>query len=145
MHVTAPRSALVLAVIVSLSACANGVPLGPADTSGQPSTTATTTTSTTTTNTTTTIAASAVAYTQDLAPFLTTDCVPCHGGSRPAAGYSMTTYTGVMAAVRSGSTSSPLVLVTQSGGAMYGFLSGDRATKATNIRTWVLNGAPQNR
>ena len=38
-----------------------------------------------------------------------------------------------------------LVIVTQPGGLMYGFLSGDRTTKAALIRTWVLNGAPQSR
>jgi hypothetical protein len=57
----------------------------------------------------------------------------------------MTTYSGVMAAVRAGSASSALVIVTQPGGSMYSFLSGDRAGKAALIRTWVVNGAPQNR
>jgi hypothetical protein len=85
-----------------------------------------------------------VAY-SDLQPIFATDCVPCHGGSRPAARYSMTGYTGVMAAVRAGSASSALVIVTQPGGVMYAFLSGDRAGKAAMIRTWVLNGAPQSR
>ena len=49
-----------------------------------------------------------------------------------------------MAAVKAGSASSALVIVTQPGGVMHGFLSGDRAGKAALIRTWVLNGAPQN-
>ena len=57
----------------------------------------------------------------------------------------MTSYTGVMAAVRPGSASSALVIVTQPGGMMYSLLSGDRAGKAALIRTWVLNGAPQTR
>jgi hypothetical protein len=57
----------------------------------------------------------------------------------------MTSYAGVMAAVRPGNTSSALVIVTQPGGAMYAFLTGDRTTKSAMIRTWVLNGAPQNR
>ena len=54
-------------------------------------------------------------------------------------------YAGVMAAVKAGSASSALVIVTQPGGVMYGFLSGDRTSKAALIRTWVLNGAPQSR
>ena len=86
----------------------------------------------------------AVAY-SDLQPVFATDCVPCHGASRPAGRYSMTSYSGVMAAVRAGSASSALVIVTQPGGVMYAFLSGDRAGKAAMIRTWVLNGAPQSR
>ena len=84
-----------------------------------------------------------MAYT-DLAPIFASDCTPCHG-TRPAARYSTTTYAGVMAAVKAGNASSALVIVTQPGGVMYGFLSGDRAGKATLIRTWVLNGAPQSR
>ena len=50
-----------------------------------------------------------------------------------------------MAAVKAGNASSALVIVTQSRGSMYGFLSGDRAGKAGLIKTWVLNGAPQSR
>jgi hypothetical protein len=50
-----------------------------------------------------------------------------------------------MAAVRAGSTSSALVIVTQPGGLMYSFLTGDGAGKSAMIRTWVLNGAPQSR
>jgi hypothetical protein len=85
-----------------------------------------------------------VAYT-DLVPTFASDCTPCHGGSRAAARYSTASYAGVMAAVKAGSASSALVIVTQPGGIMYGFLSGDRASKAALIRTWVLNGAPQSR
>jgi hypothetical protein len=86
-----------------------------------------------------------VAYTQDLQPIFASDCVPCHGGRAAAGRYSMTTYAGVLAAVTPGSASSPLVLVTQPGGVMYAFLTGDRAGKSAMIRTWVLNGAPQSR
>jgi hypothetical protein len=85
-----------------------------------------------------------VAYT-DVQPIFATDCVPCHGGSRAAGRYSMTSYAAVMAAVRAGSASSPLVVVTQPGGVMYAFLTGDRAARAATIRTWVVNGAPQSR
>ena len=127
-----------LLVLFVTAACSNGVPLGPSDAgtaaggaaptpSAAPATTA------------------AVAYTPDLQPIFASDCVPCHGGRQVAARYSTTTYAGVMAAVRSGSASSPLVIVTQPGGVMYAFLSGDRAWKAAMIRTWVLNGAPQSR
>lgn len=50
-----------------------------------------------------------------------------------------------MAAVRVGSASSPLLIVTQPGGIMYPFLSGDRASKAALISTWILKGAPETR
>jgi hypothetical protein len=85
-----------------------------------------------------------VAYT-DLVPLFNTDCTPCHGTRSPKARYSTASYAGVMVGVRAGNASSPLVFVTQPGGSMYGFLSGDRAGKAALIRTWVLNGAPQSR
>jgi len=129
------------AVLVALgltAACANGIPLGPSAASkvASSSTPATPTDPGTTT---------AVAYTPDLQPIFNSDCVPCHGGRQVAARYSMTTYAGVMAAVTPRSASSALVIVTQPGGVMYPFLSGDRASKAAMIRTWVVNGAPQNR
>lgn len=85
-----------------------------------------------------------MAYT-DVAPIFTSDCTPCHGTHSPKARYSTVSYAGVMAAVRAGSASSALVIVSQPGGSMYGFLSGDRAGKAALILTWVLNGAPQSR
>jgi len=85
-----------------------------------------------------------VAYT-DLAPIFASDCTPCHGTRSPKARYSTATYAGVMAAVKVGSASSALVIVTQPRGSMSGFLSGDRAGKAELIKTWVLNGAPQSR
>lgn len=125
------------------AACSNGVPLGPStptSTSSSAAPAAPTTPPPPTTSTST-----AVAYNPDLQPVFTRDCVPCHGNRSPAARYSMTSYTGVMAAVRPGSASSALVIVTQPGGVMYSFLSGDRAGTATQIRTWVLNGAPQTR
>ena len=85
-----------------------------------------------------------MAYT-DIQPIFASDCVACHGGSRAAGRYSMTSYAAVMAAVRAGSASSALVVVTQPGGVMYAFLTGDRASKAAMIRAWVVNGAPQSR
>lgn len=139
------------AVLVALgltAACSNGVPLGPSPasrvtSSPTPSATASPTPTTPTNSGTTTTAT--VAYTPDLQPIFNSDCVPCHGGRRVAARYSMTTYAGVMVAVTPRSASSALVIVTQTGGLMYPFLSGDRASKAAMIRTWVVNGAPQNR
>jgi hypothetical protein len=138
---------------VAVAACSNYVPLGPADagtTSAAASTTPTTPTAPTTppppppTPPATPAASTAVAYT-DLQPIFASDCVPCHGGSRAAGRYAMTSYAAVMAAVRAGNAASALVVVTQPGGVMYPFLTGDRATKAAMIRTWVVNGAPQSR
>ena len=145
MYSTLGKLATALFALGATAACANGIPLGPSKASS--STTASTTTNSTATPppTPATSSAVAVAYTPDLQPIFNSDCVPCHGARSPAARYSMTTYSGVMAAVNAGSTSSALVIVTQPGGLMYSFLSGDRAATAAMIRTWVLNGAPQSR
>jgi hypothetical protein len=138
----------VLVALGLTAACSNGVPLGPSAaskvaSSQTPSPTPSPTPTTPTGPATTTTAT--VAYTPDLQPVFNGDCVPCHGGRQVAGRYSMTTYAGVMAAVTPRSASSALVIVTQPGGLMYPFLSGDRASKAAMIRTWVMNGAPQNR
>ncbi len=137
---------IAFATLATTMACSNGVPVGPSDTSSAiPAQVSTPPPSTQPPPTTPTVAA-AVAYIPDLQPIFATDCVPCHGGGRSvAARYSMTSYAGVMAAVTPRSASSALVIVTQPGGLMYAFLSGDRTSKAAMIRTWVMNGAPQTR
>jgi hypothetical protein len=144
----------VLVALGLTAACSNGVPLGPSTASTvtssptpspAPSPTPSPTPTTPTNPGTTTTTTATVAYTPDLQPIFNSDCVPCHGGRQVAARYSMTTYAGVMVAVTPRSASSALVIVTQPGGLMYPFLSGDRASKAAMIRTWVVNGAPQNR
>ncbi len=81
----------------------------------------------------------ALAYTPDMKPIFDADCVPCHGSSRPLGNYSMTTYADVMRDVIPGSASSRLVVTTQPGGSMYSFFSGDQATKANLVRSWVVD------
>jgi hypothetical protein len=133
---------------VAMAACSNYVPLGPSD-AGNTSAATTTIPTTPATPTPPTpppppTTSTAVAY-SDVQPIFATDCVPCHGGSRAAGRYSMTSYAAVMAAVRAGNAASALVVATQPGGVMYAFLTGDRAGKAAMIRAWVVNGAPQSR
>lgn len=73
----------------------------------------------------------AVAYDQDVAPILRTDCTRCHS--------SFSTYGGTLNYVQPGSAGSLLVTSTQPGGSMYSHLSGDRAAKADTIRRWVVD------
>ena len=90
-----------------------------------------------------------VAYVQDLQPIFQSDCVPCHGGSRPDGNYSMSTYAQVMRAVAAGNARSVLVVVTQRNASMYRYWSGNATTKANKaelVRKWVVeNGAAQTR
>jgi len=144
MRLRLGKAAAALLVLGATTACSNGVPLGPSTAASSTSSTASTTAAAPTAPATPAgSSAQSVAYTPDLQPIFNTDCVPCHGSRSAAARYSMTTYAEVMVAVAPGNISSPLVIVTQPGGPMYAFLSGDRAAKAAMIRAWVLNGAPQ--
>jgi hypothetical protein len=87
-----------------------------------------------------------VAYVQDMQPIFQTDCVRCHSGSRPDGNYSMSTYTQVMRAVTAGNARSALVVVTQRNASMYRYWSGNPASKAALVRSWVVdNGAAQTR
>ncbi len=80
----------------------------------------------------------ALAYTPDLQPIFASDCLVCHNDRNALGRYSMSSYTAVMRAVAPGSASSTLVRVTQPNGSMYRYWSGDRATKATRTRDWVV-------
>jgi len=81
-----------------------------------------------------------------MASIFQADCVRCHSGSRPDAGYSMSTYAQVMRAVTAGNARSALVVVTQRNASMYRYWSGDTAGKAAKVRSWVVdNGAAQTR
>ncbi len=80
-----------------------------------------------------------LAYNPDLKPIFDSDCVVCHSGGRPSAGYSMTTYAAVMRAVIPGNPNSPLVVWTQPGGTMYRFWTGNPSQKAAMVRQWVVN------
>jgi hypothetical protein len=90
-----------------------------------------------------------LAYNQDLQPIFSNDCVACHGRSRADGNYRMTTYAQVMTAVRPGSASSLLVVVTQPNGSMYRYFSGSSATrqaKAAQVRRWIVTyNAQENR
>jgi mono/diheme cytochrome c family protein len=159
---TATASRLIAIVILAVSGaagCSNGVPLGPpslatlasnpvapSDTTPAATAPAPTTPTTTPTPTPTPAPVQKIAYTPDLQPIFNADCTSCHGGNRPAGNYSMSSYSNVMRAVRVGSASSALVIVTRSNGSMYRFFSGDRATKSAMVTQWVVtDGAAQSR
>ena len=87
-----------------------------------------------------------VAYVQDLASIFNSDCTRCHSGNRPSGNYSMSSYANVMRAVSAGNARSALVVTTQRNASMYRYFSGDAASKAALVRSWVVdNGAAQTR
>jgi hypothetical protein len=137
----APAAALVLIAVLSFAgACVKANP--PTDV-GSPVSPSSATGGTTTPTPSTT---GPLAYTPDMKPIFDSDCVYCHGNSRPAGNYSMSTYTAVMRDVVPGNASSRLVTTTQSGGSMYRYWTGNRATKAALVRAWVVdNKAAQTR
>ena len=85
----------------------------------------------------------ALSYNQDLKPIFQSDCVPCHSGSRPSAGYAMDTYANVMRAVQPGNPNSALVVWTQPGGTMYRFWTGNAAQRAAMVKQWVVTDNAQ--
>lgn len=141
MRVFVRGAAAVFAAAV-MSACGGGGPSSPTPVASSSSSTSTTTTTTppTTTGTAT------VAYTNDVKAVLDADCVRCHSASVREGGVDVSSYAAVMRIVTAGNANSTLVRATQSGGSMYSYLSGSRATKAALIRSWVVdNNAAQSR
>jgi ABC-type transport system substrate-binding protein len=131
---SAPLATAAFAVALLAAGCGGGSSSSPA----APSTTSSSTS-------TPAVSTGAYAWTQDVTPILTSDCTRCHSGAKPSAGVDLSTYAGTMRVVSAGNANSTLVLVTRSNGLMYGYLSGDRASKAELIRQWVVSGAPESR
>jgi hypothetical protein len=79
-----------------------------------------------------------LSFAADVQPFIKSDCGPCHDSG---GGYLTNSYQNVMLGVQPGNANSPLVMATQPGDSMYGFLTGNRVVKANTILQWVLTGA----
>lgn len=131
---SAPLAIAAFAAALLAAGCGGGSSSSPA----APSTTSSSTT-------TPAVSTGTYAWTQDVKPILTSDCTRCHSGSKPSAGIDLSTYAGTMRVVSAGNANSTLVVATRSGGVMYSYLSGDRASKAELIRQWVVSGAPESR
>ncbi|MGE3841079.1 MAG: hypothetical protein AB7I50_05785 [Vicinamibacterales bacterium] len=80
-----------------------------------------------------------VSYVQDIKPILDSDCIVCHGASRPEKGVSLNTYANVMRQVVAGSTASRLIRETASNGSMYRYFTGSKTNKSALIRSWIVD------
>lgn len=83
--------------------------------------------------------ATSITYSTNIAPILQSDCTACHNSGTRSGGYDFTSYAGVLRAVTPGSSRSPLVVATQSGGVMYSMLRTSSAEKSATIRRWVVD------
>lgn len=84
-----------------------------------------------------------LAFIQDIKPILDRDCLSCHrsdgrGGGDRAAGYSVSTYTDVLASQTPGDAKSSLVRTCAPGGSMYRYFSGDAQTSSTMVFRWLV-------
>jgi len=90
----------------------------------------------------TSITVQPLAYIPDVKPILDRDCSECHGGDgrgdEEEGGYSVRTYTDVMAGQTPGDAKSSLVRTSSPGGSMYGYFTGDATTSATIIFRWMV-------
>jgi hypothetical protein len=87
-------------------------------------------------------------WVNDIQPITSTHCTMCHSGPFPTAGYDLSTYAGTMTRVTPFDSSSRLIQMTRTGGAMHGYLidstdpTGD--IHAKTIFDWIVTfGAPQ--
>lgn len=84
-----------------------------------------------------------VSYSQHIAPYVTTNCVNCHGGNSPSAGINLSNYTLVKASVTNGTF-----------GGSVNHLSGyspmpkgsakTEPCMLSKINRWITQGAPNN-
>src|SRR5437588_12997657 len=100
MRLTLRKLTTALLALGAMTACSNGVPLGPSTAAS--STASTPTPAPPAPATPATPSAQRVAYTPDLQPIFNSDCVPCHGARSAGAPYSIATYRAVTPAVRPG-------------------------------------------
>jgi hypothetical protein len=79
-----------------------------------------------------------LSYTQDLKPILDADCLSCHSSRDARGNYSVSTFGDVMSGQRPGDAKSSLVVDCSPGGSMYGYFSGDRVARATEVFRWIV-------
>lgn len=145
-----PRLVLFSAVLATVS-CGDGVPTAPDSLSSSTSSSTSSSSGSTSGTGSGTVTnpgtgsgsgsgtTATVAYVQDIKPILDSDCIVCHGASRPEKGVSLNTYANVMKQVVAGSTNSRLIRETASNGSMYRYFTGSKTNKSALIRSWIVD------
>lgn len=75
-------------------------------------------------------------YTEDIKEIFDNNCISCHSGATPPAGYDMTTYEGVITRATAGESTSTLILVSDDGGSMHIYY--DSEVEIENVIQWVV-------
>lgn len=84
-----------------------------------------------------TIGVRSLSYDQDIKAILNADCLSCHSSRESRGNYSVSSYADVMQGQQPGDARGSLVVDCSPGGSMYGYFSGDRVTKATEVFRWL--------
>ena len=75
-------------------------------------------------------------YTKDMKEIFDKNCISCHIGDTPPAGYDMTSYEGVITKATAGDPNSTLVIVSDDGGSMHIYY--DSEHEIEKVVQWVV-------
>ena len=75
-------------------------------------------------------------YTDDIKEIFDNNCISCHSGAAPPAGYDMTSYEGVITNATAGDMNSVLITKSIEGGSMHGFY--DSNEEIDKVIQWVV-------
>ena len=75
-------------------------------------------------------------YTNDLKEIFDNNCIQCHFGDTPPAGYNMTSYEGVITKATAGDPNSTLIIVSDDGGSMHIYY--DSEEEIEKVIQWVV-------
>lgn len=82
------------------------------------------------------VAAENLTYTNDMKEIFDNNCIQCHIGDTPPAGYNMTSYEGVISKATAGDPNSILVIVSDDGGSMHIYY--DSEQEIEKVIQWVV-------
>lgn len=88
--------------------------------------------------------ATAMSYSQHIAPIISNKCVVCHSASSPGGGYNLSAYSGLSVAVNNGKLLGSIVWDGSASNMPQGSASRLPNCDISKIRNWINAGAPNN-